>query len=195
MAEHKPRLALIVWNVVSLNIGWYACVLGAARGSAWLGPAIVAVLAAIHLALVPAYRRELATLALAGLFGYVIDSGMVLAGVFDFPAQAQVGAPSTVWMVALWVNFATALNVALHWLQRQHLLAAALGAIGGPVAYYGGTAFGGLLAPAGTATLIVGVALQWALATPLVVAGARRIGQWAGQPVPAEAPATTTARA
>ncbi|WP_083331013.1 DUF2878 domain-containing protein [Halofilum ochraceum] len=187
MTAGKPSLPLILWNIVSINIGWFTCVLGAANGYIWLGPLVVAVLVAIHLKLIPARRRELATLAAAALFGYAIDSAMVLAGVFDFPAQARVGAPSTVWMVALWVNFAMALNVALHWLQRSYLLAALLGAVGGPMAYFSGTQFGGLLAPEGVAVLIGAVAVQWAIATPLVVAGAARIGRWAGQPVPAEA--------
>lgn len=187
MTAGRPTLALILWNIASINLGWFAGVLGAANGLTWVGPLIVTVLVAIHLKLIPARRRELTTLAAAALFGYLIDSVMVLAGVFDFPAQARVGAPSTVWMVALWVNFATALNVALHWLQRKYLLAALLGAIGGPTAYFSGTQFGGLLAPAGTSVLIGAVSLQWALATPLVVAGAARIGRWVGQPVPAEA--------
>lgn len=187
MTSSKPSLPLILWNIGSINIGWFICVLGAANGYNWLGPLFVAVLVAIHLNLIPARRRELATLAAAALFGYTIDSVMVLAGVFDFPAQAGVGAPSTVWMVALWVNFAMALNVALHWLQRKYLLAALLGAVGGPIAYFAGTRFGGLLAPAGITVLIGAVAVQWAIATPLVVAGAARIGRWVGQPVPAEA--------
>ena len=187
MTPGKPTLAHILWNIASINIGWFACVLGAANGYTWLGPVFVAALVAIHLNLIPARRRELATLAAAGLFGYAIDSVMVLAGVFDFPVQARVGAPSTVWMVALWVNFAMALNVALHWLQHRYLLAALLGGIGGPVAYFSGTRFGGLLAPAGITVLLGAVAVQWAIATPLVVAGAARIGRWTGQPVPAEA--------
>ena len=187
MTPGKPTLAHILWNIASINIGWFACVLGAANGYTWLGPVFVAALVAIHLNLIPARRRELATLAAAALFGYAIDSVMVLAGVFDFPVQARVGAPSTVWMVALWVNFAMALNVALHWLQHRYLLAALLGGIGGPVAYFSGTRFGGLLAPAGITVLLGAVAVQWAIATPLVVAGAARIGRWTGQPVPAEA--------
>ena len=187
MTPGKPTLAHILWNIASINIGWFACVLGAANGYTWLGPVFVAALVAIHLNLIPARRRELATLAAAALFGYAIDSVMVLAGVFDFPVQARVGAPSTVWMVALWVNFAMALNVAAHWLQHRYLLAALLGGIGGPMAYFSGTQFGGLLAPAGITVLLGAVAVQWAIATPLVVAGAARIGRWTGQPVPAEA--------
>ncbi len=189
MNSAKPSLPFMLWNIVSIRMGWVACVLGAANGYTWLGPLVVAVLVAIHLELVPAGQRELATLAAAAVFGYAVHSTMGLAGVFEFLPQARLGAPSTVWTVALWINFATALNAALYWLQHRYPIAVLLGALGGPVAYLGGVEFGGLLAPAGLPVLIVAVAVavQWALATPLVVAAAARIGRWVGQPVAAEA--------
>ena len=191
MSPARPSLPLMLWNVASLNIGWFACVLAAADGYNWLGPLVVAGLIAVHLALVPARRRELATLLAAAVFGYTIDSLMVLAGVFDFPAQAQAGAPSTIWMVALWVNFATALNLVLHWLQGRYTIAVLLGAIGGPMAYFGGTQFGALEAAVTLPVFLAVVSAQWAIAMPLVVLGANRIGRRVGQPVPVEAKAVT----
>ncbi|MDZ7747606.1 MAG: DUF2878 domain-containing protein [Halofilum sp. (in: g-proteobacteria)] len=186
MSATRPGTALMVWNVVALNIGWWSCVLGAALGPVWLGPAVIAVLVAIHLALVPCRQRELATLAAVGLIGYAADSLLVLAGAFEFPAAARVGAPSTVWMVALWVNFATSLNVALYWLVKRPWLGAVLGAIGGPLAYVGGWQFDALLAPSGPWVLTAWVAVQWALATPLMLAVAVHIGRRLRQPVPLE---------
>jgi hypothetical protein len=152
-----------------------------------VGPAIVAVLVAIHLGLMPQRWREIATLAAAGVFGYFADSILVLAGVFDFPVDSRVGAPVTVWMVALWVNFATAFNVALNWLVKRPALGAVLGAIGGPTAYTAGWQLGGLIALEGPWILALAVAVQWAIATPIVLTGAVWIGRWSGQPVPAEA--------
>jgi hypothetical protein len=192
MTSARPPLPLLLWNIVSLNTGWFACVLGAANGYTWFGPAVVAVLVAIHVAIVSQRRRELATCAAAAVFGYLLDSIMVLAGVFEFPPQARIGEPSTVWMVALWVNFATGLNTALYWLQNRHSLAVLLGAVGGPTAYYGGTRFGGLVAPEGLDVLLVGVSIQWAIATPLVIHGAGRIGRLVGEPVRAEADGAPT---
>lgn len=186
MNAARPGLPLMLWNVVALNIGWWSCVLGAAHGAAWAGPAVIAALVAIHLALVPCRRRELVTLAAAGVFGYAADSLLVLAGAFDFPADARLGAPSTIWMVALWVNFATSFNVALYWLVKRPWLGAALGFVGGPLAYVGGWQFDALLAPNGIAALAALVAVQWAIATPLVLAGAVWIGRRLRQPVPLE---------
>ena len=55
----------MAWNVASVNIGWFGCVLPAAAGMPWVGLPIVGVLVAIHIGLIDARRRELLTL-LAG---------------------------------------------------------------------------------------------------------------------------------
>ena len=68
MTASKPTAPLMLWNIGSINLGWFTCVLGAANGYNWLGPAFVAVLVMIHLNLIPARRRELATLAAAAAF-------------------------------------------------------------------------------------------------------------------------------
>jgi non-ribosomal peptide synthetase component F len=76
-------------------------------------------------------------------------------------------------MVALWAMFATTLNVSLRALRARPWLAAALGAAGGPLAYYAGARLGALqLADfhAGLAAIAVG----WAWLTPLLLASARR---------------------
>ncbi|MEX2575853.1 MAG: DUF2878 domain-containing protein [Halofilum sp. (in: g-proteobacteria)] len=182
----RPSTRWLIWNVVSVNLGWFGCVLSAAHGQPWLGPALIAVLVAIHLTRVDARRRESLTLVSAAAVGYALDSALVLAGAFDFPPAAVVGAPTTVWMVALWVNFATAINGALYWLGGRPWLAAALGLIGGPMAYYGGVRLGALLLPHGSGYMLALVALEWLVATPLLIAGAARIGRRVAQPVSAE---------
>jgi len=187
MNAARPNTRAMVWNIVSLNVGWWSCVLDAVHGTAWIGPLIVLALVCVHLCIVPARRREVVTLFAVAVLGYVADSALVLAGIIDFPLSARLGAPSTLWMVALWVNFATSLNLALYWLARRPWLAAILGAAGAPTAYYSGTHLGALLTPAGATMLVLAVALEWAVATPLMLEAALRIGRWARQPVPLEA--------
>jgi len=70
--------------------------------------------------------------------------------------------------VALWMLFATTLNVSLAWLKRSALLAALFGAIGGPLAYYGGAKLGALSFLAPTPALVA-LALGWGLLTPLLI--------------------------
>ncbi len=181
-----PSMRWLIWNVVSVHLGWFGCVLSAAWSRPLLGPAIVAVLVVVHMALTDARQRELITLLGAAVLGYALDSALVLAGAFDFPPAAAMGVPTTVWMVALWINFATVINGALYWLGGRLALAAALGFVGGPMAYYGGVRLGALTLPHGSGYMLALVALEWLVATPLVIAAAARIGRYFGQPVPAE---------
>jgi hypothetical protein len=176
----------MIWNVISVHIGWFGCVLAAAWGQPLLGPIIVAALAVIHLTGVDAHLRESITLLTVAVLGYALDSVLVLAGAFGFPPAAAVGAPTTVWMVALWVNFAMVINGALYWLAGRPVLAAVLGFLGGPMAYYGGVRLGALTLPNGSGYMLALVALEWLIATPLVIAAAARIGRYVKQPVPAE---------
>ena len=50
-------------NYAGFQLGWFACVGGAARGWAWAGPAAAAVLVGLHLAFAPDPKRELRRLA------------------------------------------------------------------------------------------------------------------------------------
>jgi hypothetical protein len=69
--------------------------------------------------------------------------------------------------------FATTLNVSLRWLRSRPLLAAGLGAIGGPLAYAGGAGLGALNLE--TSPLSIGaLGIGWALAMPLLLVAAAR---------------------
>jgi hypothetical protein len=82
---------------------------------------------------------------------------------------------TAVWLVALWVNFALVLNVALSWLQGRWLLAAVLGFLGGPAAYYSGQRLGavGLAPPLWRSLLTLGGG--WAVAIPVLLWVARAL--------------------
>ena len=163
-------------NLVFSQLGWFACVLSAARGLPWVGVAFVVLWIAVHLALRPplARRREAALLALAGVVGYLSDSALVLAGIMSFPEPARLLGPSPLWMVALWLNFAATLNHAMRWLGRSLPLACALGALGGPMAYLAGERLSAITLPTGSAWASGWIAAQWALATPALVWFAQR---------------------
>ncbi|HPB74378.1 MAG TPA: DUF2878 domain-containing protein [Chromatiaceae bacterium] len=73
------------------------------------------------------------------------------------------------WMLALWANFATTLNLSLAGLQTRPGLAAVLGLVGGPLAYWGGAGLGAMTFVAPLPALIT-LALGWALLTLLLLA-------------------------
>jgi hypothetical protein len=120
-----------------------------------------------HVAEAPRPAREAAIAAIAALTGAVFENVLLALGWM----QVQDG---VYWLVALWALFATTLNGSLRMLQGRPWLAAGLGAVGGPLAYYAGARLGALelVQPA---AMMAALALAWALATPLLLLLARRL--------------------
>jgi hypothetical protein len=161
-------------NFFLFQAGWFACVLGAARGFPWQG-ALVALLIAAFIVLRSRHpRAELALAAAAAAAGFAFDSALALAGWVDFEGAVPAPLLSPVWMVALWALFATTLNVSLRWLREWPALGVLFGAVGGPVAYYAGERLGALQF-ADPLLGMTAVAVGWALATPALFALARRL--------------------
>lgn len=179
-------------NFAAFEVGWFACILSAAWGHAWAGVLYVLLWVAVHVWMSIDRGVELRLLVLAGLVGYAADSVLVLTGVLGFPEQAVMGWPSTLWMAAMWVNFAMTLNASLGWLRGKYVLGAVFGFIGGPMAYFGGAQFGAvtLAEPLWRSLLLVGI--EWAIATPLLLvlvrivanAGPRAAGSPAREAMP-----------
>ncbi len=161
-------------NFVLFQACWFAGILGAAMGWPEAGPLATAVWLALHFAGMDAGRAaETWLLLAAATFGYAADSALVLLGILEFPAAAQLGGPSPLWMIGLWVGFAATLRHALRWLRGRYLLGAALGAIGGPLAYRAGEALGAVTIPDPVVGLGA-VAVEWLVAMPLLLAVASR---------------------
>lgn len=163
-----PRLAARrALNLLAFQAGWFATVLGAAHGLAWLGPVAVLAAIALHLALTPQRLPELRLLMVAAGSGLVFEHALLYAGLVRY-----AGDPAWVplWMLALWPLFATTLNVSLAWFKSRLALAALAGCLAGPLAYAGGEALGAieLHEPA-----LWVIAAGWALAFPLLLAVAR----------------------
>jgi len=164
-------------SFVAFQVCWFACVVGASRGLPWLGPVVVAVFAAAHLWATPAGRPRAGQawlLTLAAVIGYAADSALVMSGVLIFPPHASLGWPSSAWMVAMWVAQAATLTGAMSWMAGRYVLGAVFGAVGGPFAYLAGARLGAaVLGPTQSAAL-ASVAVEWALAMPLLLWIARQ---------------------
>ncbi|MHC5109124.1 MAG: DUF2878 domain-containing protein [Planctomycetota bacterium] len=171
------RRGHFIFNLVAVNIGWTACVVGAAWGSLSIGPAVVAVLAAAHLAMVANRPREILLIVLVTVMGTLLDSLQVAAGTFAFDRGMLPGGVVPLWMMALWVNFSTALNVSLRFLHGKYMLAVLFGVIGGPIAYYAGMRFGAI-SDGGNVWRFLGlVGGEWALAMPAMLWISSRVYQ------------------
>jgi hypothetical protein len=160
-------MARTLLTVVAVQVGWAACVVGAASGRGWLGPAVVGVLLVVRIATQPHRPGFIRTVLGALAIGATLDGLLAAAGVLVFP-DATTSTWPPAWMVALWGNFALALD-ALQWLANRPALASAVGAVGGPLAYLAGARLGAVALGPTEAAALVAIALEWAVALPLLL--------------------------
>ena len=156
-----------VLSFVGLQLGWFACVLGAARGYPWLGPVVVLLALSMHVRKQPAIAPEIALLGITAVVGFVVDTALLRFGILRIPGTTL--APP--WLIALWPNFisTTAEGGLLASLPRRPLLAALLGAVGGPAAYDAGARLGAIELGSDRLGALAIVGVVWAVVVPALV--------------------------
>lgn len=158
-----------LFNFAMFYLGWFACVVGAARGELWLGPAVVAALVIVHLFVTLQRAQEIRLILVIGLFGFAVDTLQASAGLYAFTHTSVAPWLCPPWMVALWMLFATTLNSSMAWLAGRYRLATALGALCGPISYVAGARLGAIELSANALVSVVGIAIVWALALPALL--------------------------
>jgi hypothetical protein len=160
-------------NFIQFQAVWFLCILGAAHGFEW--PAIlVSVLILAWAWWVSEDRRHdqwLMIIAIA--LGIVIDSSLVWLGVMSFKSEIWTGF-SPIWMPFIWAALAITIQSSMSWLARSYRLAAVLGAISGPFAYWAGVRM-----EAGTfhdfITAIATLSVIWLVVTPFLFYCSQRL--------------------
>lgn len=158
----------IIVNAAVFQIGWLCCVLAGANHLPWLGTLTALLIVTWHVSHAPRPRNELLLILSAGVVGAIWDSLLVYAGWLQYPSGTLIQGTAPHWIVAMWLLFATTLNVSLRWLKHRPFLAAAIGAVAGPAAYFSGYKLGGVQIPELT-TAITALALGWAVFMPLLM--------------------------
>lgn len=162
-------------NLAAYQLGWFACVLGAARGWEGLGAGIAIVLAAGHVGLAERPDREWPLLLSAAFLGLLIETLQAGFGVLDLPGH-QPGSIAPLWIVALWLQFGTVLHFCLRWISGRYLLASLLGLLGGPLAFLSGERLGAASIGEPRALSLAVLGLTWAVSFPTLVLLADRLG-------------------
>ena len=172
----------MVLNFVAFQVGWFSAVLGAANDMPWAGPLVIALVIAMHLFIVKRPSQELALIAICGAIGAVMDSLLVAAGWVSYPTGVVIDNAAPYWIVAMWMLFATTLNVSLGWLKSRKAIGALFGLIGGPLAYYTGFKLGGIEFDNFSAAMVA-LGAGWALVVPLLLVLAERFNGMDGNPL------------
>ena len=120
---------------------------------------------AIHLWLAAEPARELLLVLITGVIGVTWDSFMVSAGWLSYPSGVFISGVAPYWIVAMWMLFATTLNVSFRWLQQRLWLAAIMGAVFGPLSYYAGASAGAVVLHNPNAAF-TGLSIAWAIMLP-----------------------------
>jgi hypothetical protein len=126
------------------QVGWFACVLSAARGESWLGIGVAAVLVAMHLWRVPRPLEEVKLLLAVMVIGGSWESVVVKCGLLTYPSSMSIDGLAPAWLPALWVVFAAQINTTYVWLKTRLIAASLLGMVAGPLSFRAGAALGAL---------------------------------------------------
>ena len=156
-------------NFLMFYVGWFACVGGAGRGALWAGPATVAVLLLVHLALASNRVREVVLVLVVGLSGFAVDTLQASAGIYAFSGTSILPWLCPPWMAALWMLFATTLNGSMEWLAGRYRLAALLGGLFGPLSYLAGERLGAITLSSDRVVSLGAIAIVWALVMPALL--------------------------
>ena len=157
------------WNFVAFQIGWFANVISAGRGSPWLGPAITLPLLILHLTTISEWHREAAFLLTVLTIGMAVDFYEERRGWLRYGRTGRLAQwLPPLWIAALWLLFATTFHRSLAWLTDMPWLAVPLGAVGSPLSYLAGARFGALSIGAEQRKCLLRLGMTWAVALPLI---------------------------
>jgi hypothetical protein len=158
--SERPGIGRKLYNFVAFQVGWFACVLGAAAGHSWMGPSVVVVLLAIHL-WIARHRRGEALFLLSSIpLGIAVNFALQTSGA----VVASGPAIGPLWLLALWPLFATLFNESMVWMRGRYGLGVLFGTVGAPFSYWAGERAGALEFQMQTTAWIAVVAVAWSLA-------------------------------
>ena len=164
----KPWYGLV--HLVLYQGTWATALWGGSVGLTWPGVAAAAGTLAVHFYLSTHKTLLLLRLFAATCLGIVLDGLLIASGVIAFsPDALLLPFLPPWWMIVLWPTFAALLDDIMRWLLPHMTWAILAGAVAGPLAYFGGQAFGALSLPLSWWVTSFSIGLAWAVAMALLV--------------------------
>lgn len=159
-------------NLLGYQLVWFAAVLGAARGWAWIGPVATLLFGSVHWLASTQRRADLRLALLAIAVGFALDGTLSLLDLARYAATSPPWPP--LWLLAIWAAFGLTLNHSFVLAQRHLGLTALVAAIGGPLAYLAAARLGAIAFAQPAWRSLAMLALAWSMALPLLALVARR---------------------
>lgn len=159
---------MIIINFILFQLAWFACILGAAKATPWLGVAVTAVILTWHFHKARQAKLEALLMLTTLTIGAIFDQTMLSSHLINYAHHGWSVSIVPVWILALWLGFATALNVSLRWMRSRQFTAVIFGAVGGPLAYLSAEKLGALTLQ--STNTYIALSIGWAIITPLLLA-------------------------
>ena len=166
-------MALLV-NFIGFQVGWFACVLGAANDKELLGMIIALGIVIYHVVNQGDSRKELKLVLAATVIGLLWETWVLNLNILRYPSHPEALFWAPTWLIMMWALFATTINLSMGWLKGRWVLAVFMGAIFGPLAFVAGEKLGAVVFLDSTLSMIT-LAIGWGLLMPLLLWIAERI--------------------
>lgn len=164
----------VLINLALFKVAWATTVFAAAGNTPILGVIAVAIAAVVHLARSGNVRAEGLLLLTAAAAGIGWESLLVTAGLLEYGSGTLIPGFAPYWIVAMWVLFATTLNVGMRWLRKSVVVAAIAGGVGGPLSFLAGAGAGAVNLTEPVVSLLV-IGVGWAVLLPMLTRFAMRL--------------------
>lgn len=161
-----------VINIVLYQCAWFASVWGASHQLPWLGLEVACIVVACHFFLVKNPLPEVKLIAMVAVIGFIFDQMLLSFQLIDYQAHGWSEDLVPAWILALWLTFATLLNLSLRWMRERLYIATLFGLVGGPLAYYAAQSLGAITINPNSSYWVL--AIGWAIITPALLMLAKR---------------------
>ena len=162
-------------NYTLYQVGWFACVLGAASHRPWTGFLTAMVLVGVHVALSVERSLEVRLVVLAAAVGAVVEMVQIAAGTYRFTSGTLTDALPPPWLLVMWGQFATTFRYSVRPVITRPIRAALFGAAGGPLAFLAGERLGAVTLLPPLTDGLLGLSVSWAIALLVFSAVVRRL--------------------
>jgi len=162
-----------ILNFALFQLGWFACILGAAHNYVYLALVFSATLILLHLKITSCNIADIKLFGLAVLIGAFFDGFLQFQQLILYNNPGWPYPLPPLWILCMWVIFAMTLNHSLKWMQGRLVLSVIFGLIGGPLAYIAGEKLGAISVASPIALYLL--AAGWAIITPFLVRMAIRL--------------------
>ena len=161
-------------NLLGYQAVWWISMLSVAKGLPWIGIAAAAIFVLAQWVASGNRGSDARLVACSILMGIVIDGFLATSGLVQY-ASATPSLLAPLWILSIWAAFAMTFNHSFVFLQGRPALGAALGAVGGPLAYEGAARLGAVRFDEPAWQAVALLALAWGIALPALAMLAHRL--------------------